>query len=328
MTNVTDALPSVSVVVTTYDSQRTIKKCLDHIMSLKFPQSKIDVTVVDDGSKDETVEIVKGYPVKLIQKEHNGYPSAMNAGIEGSKGEIVVVIDSDVYVSEDYLIRILDELRDPEVGIASGYVGVAPTSNFWAKVVGFEAEDRYDQIKSKYVDFITSTSTAYRRKLFAEVGLFNEKLKRGSDEDLAHRAFKIGWKIVLVKDALCYHDWSSVSFRKYFRNQLLNMVYQVKSLFRHPELLGGKKQHPPTLYIPLVLTFLLILTPMWLLIGSAWVSALSLLGLVFYHLPQTIRIIQKHNDWSMLFFPIAFNVRYVAWLAGLATGFIREATHG
>ena len=316
----------MSVVVTTYNSQRTIKKCLDHVTSLKYPHEKIDLIVVDDGSEDETVEIVKGYPVRLIQEEHNGYPSAMNAGIKCSREEIVVIIDSDIYVSEDYLIRLLDELRDPKVGIASGYVAVAPTSNFWGRVVGFEAEDRYDQMKSKYVDFITSTSTAYRRKLFTEVGLFNEALKRGSDEDLAHRAFKMGWKIVLAKDALCYHDWSSLSLKKYFRKQLLNTVYQVKNFFRHPELLGGKEQHPPSLYIPLVLTFLFILTPIWLLIDIAWVSILSFLGLMLYHTPQVIRIIRKHNDWSMLLFPVAFSVRYIAWLIGLAIGLIREVT--
>jgi len=326
MTNVVDKLSSISVVVTTYNSQRTINKCLDHITSLKYPHEKIDVIVVDDGSKDKTLEIVKSYPVKLLQQEHEGYPAAMNAGISCSKGEIVVIIDSDIYVGEDYLIRILDELKDPNVGIASGYVAVAPTSNFWAKVIGFEAEDRYDQMRSKSVDFITSTSTAYRKKLFMEVGLFNEELKRGSDEDLAHRAFKMGWKIVLAKDALCYHDWSSLSLRKYIRKQLLNMVYQVKSLFRHPELLGGKEQHPPSLYIPLVLTFLFILTPIWLLINIAWVPVLSFLGLILYHLPQTIRIIRKHKDWSMLLFPVAFSVRYVAWLAGLAIGLIREVT--
>lgn len=317
-----DVLPSVSVVVTTYNSQHTIKKCLDHIMSLKYPNEKIAVIVVDDGSEDKTVEIVKGYPVKLIQQEHSGYPSAMNAGIKCSRGEIVVIIDSDTYVSEDYLIRILDELRDPKVGIASGYVAVAPTSNFWAKVAGFEAEDRYDLMKSKYVDFITSTSTAYRRKLFTEVGLFNEALKRGSDEDLAHRAFKMGWKIALTKDALCYHEGASLV--KYFRKQVLNMVYEVKNFLQHPELLSGKGQHPPSLYIPLILTFLLILTPLWLLTNNAWVSILSFLGLMLYHAPQTIRIIRKHNDWSMLLFPIVFNVRYVAWIIGIGIGLIRE----
>jgi len=326
MTNVIGMLPSVSVVVTTYNSQRTVKNCLDHIMSLKYPHEKLAVIVVDDGSEDETVEIVKAFPVELIQQDHKGYPSAMNAGIKSSRGEIVVIIDSDIYVSEDYLTRILDELKDPCVGIASGYVAVAPTSHFWAKVIGFEAEDRYDQMRSKCVDFITSTSTAYRTKLFMEVGLFNEELKRGSDEDLAHRAFKVGWKIVLSKNALCYHDWSSLSLRKYFKKQLLNMVYQVKSLFRHPELLGGKKQHPPSLYIPLVLMFLFILTPLWLLINIAWIPVLSLLGLILYHLPQTMRIIRKHKDWSMFLFPIVFNVRYVAWIIGIGIGLFRETT--
>lgn len=325
MTNVVGVLPSVSVVVTTYNSQRTIKKCLDQLTSLKYPREKVDIIVVDDGSIDKTVEIVKGYPAKLIQQEHNGYPSAMNAGIKVAKGEFVVIVDSDTYVSEDYLIRILDELRDPRVGIASGYVAVAPASNFWGKLVGFEAEDRYDQMKSKYVDFITSTSTAYRRRLFTEVGLFNEALKRGSDEDLAHRAFRMGWKIVLRKDAMCYHEGHSLV--KYFKKQMLNMVYEVKNFLQHPELLSGKEQHPASLYIPLILTSLLILTPLWLLTNNAWVSIIALLGVILYHIPRTVRIIRKHRDWRLILLPVAVLVRYVAWLTGFVIGVFSELIH-
>lgn len=315
----------VSIVVPVYNGESTIKNCLDSIIRLKYHPQKIEVILVDDGSTDRTVDLVKEYPIKLIRKEHGGYPSAMNAGIKVARGEMIVIVDSDIYVSEDWLIKIVDEFRDPNVGIVSGYVATAPTSSFWAKVVGFAAEDCYDTIESKYLDFITSTCTAYRRQLFAEVGLFNEALRRGSDEDLAQRALEAGWKIVLQKDAVCYHEWVP-SFRRYFKNQVSNMVYQIKNFLWHPELLRGKEQHPMSLYVPLVLMLLLVLTPLWILVNMVWVSPLSVLGLVLYHIPQAVRIIRKHRDWSMLLFPIVFNVRYVAWIIGIAIGLVREAT--
>jgi cellulose synthase/poly-beta-1,6-N-acetylglucosamine synthase-like glycosyltransferase len=316
-------LPSISIVVTVYNSESTINECLRCIYKLDYPTERLEIIVVDDGSTDRTVQKVKDYPAKLILKEHGGYPSSMNAGIKEAKGDIILIVDSDTYVEQDYLIKILGEFEDQKVGIASGYVATKPNAKFWARIVGFESEARYDQMKSNYVDFITSTCTAYRREVFEQVGLFNKELKRGSDEDLAQRASKAGWKIVLRKDAVCYHDWVS-SVKKYFKKQMANGIYEINNFLRHPELLRGREQHPPSLYVPMLLTSVVLLVPICFLLGVVWVSLLAFLGLVLYHIPQTIRIIKKQGDWSMLLFPVVFNLRYVAWLFGIGIGLIRE----
>ena len=315
-------LPFVSLVVPVYNGESTIKECLDSIMALDYSREKLEVIAVDDGSTDKTMSILKNYPVKLVQEEHGGYPSAMNAGLMVAQGEIRVIVDADTYVEKAWLTKILEEFKDEKVGIVSGYVATKPNAKFWARIVGFESEDRYDQMKSKYVDFITSTCTAYRKEVFDQVGLFNETLKRGSDEDLAERASKAGWKIVLNKGAYCYHDWSS-SIRRYFKKQMANTIYEINNFLRHPELLRGREQHPPSLYVPMFLTGVLFLTPLWFLFSFFWVSLLAFLGLVLYHAPQTVRIIRKHRDWTMFLFPIVFNVRYVAWLIGLTVGIYR-----
>lgn len=314
-----DEVPFVSVVVTVYNSEAVIDECLSCLMAMNYSRDKLEVIVVDDGSTDCTVQKVKAYPAKLILKEHGGYPSSMNAGIKEAKGDVVLIVDSDTYVEKDYLIKILEEFKERKVGIISGYVATKPNAKFWARIIGFESEDRYDQMKSKYVDFITSTCTAYGREMFNQVGLFNEELKRGSDEDIAQRASKAGWKIVLRKDAVCYHDWAS-SVKRYFKKQMANGIYEINNFLRHSELLRGREQHPPSLYIPMLLTSMVFLTPVWFLLGVIWISLLAFLGLVLYHTPQTVRIIRKQKDWSMLLFPVAFNVRYFAWLIGLVIG--------
>jgi cellulose synthase/poly-beta-1,6-N-acetylglucosamine synthase-like glycosyltransferase len=318
--------PSVSVVVPVFNSETTIGECLRCISILDYDRKKLEVIVVDDGSTDKTIEKIQGYAVRLIRKKHGGYPSAMNAGIKAATGDLVLNIDSDTYVSKEWLTKIVEEFKDPKVGIAGGYVATAPTSSFWGKLAGFESEDRSDKVKSKYVDFITSTCTVYRRKMFMEVGLFNEELKRGSDEDLAQRAINAGWKIVFRKDAVCYHDWST-SIMTYFKKQALNMVYEVKSILQHKELLRGKEEHPASLYIPLIFMFTLLLGPLWILIDVLWIPLFSCLGLIVYHVPQTIRIIRKHKDLSMLLFPIAINIRYIAWLIGLGLGIFNVLRH-
>jgi len=323
MTSFDGELPFVSVVVPVYNGESTIKECLDSIMALDYPREKLEVIAVDDGSADKTLSILKGFSFKVILKDHGGYPSTMNVGLRAAQGEIRVIIDADTYVEKDWLKKILEEFKDDKVGIVSGYVATKPNAKFWARVVGYESEDRYDRMRSKYVDFITSTSTAYRREVFEKAGLFNEMLKRGSDEDLAQRASNAGWKIVLKKEALCYHDWSS-SVKRYFKKQMANTIYEISNFLRNPELLRGREQHPASLYVPMLLTGLIFLTPFWVLFNLVWVSLLAFFGLILYHAPQTVRIIRKHRDWTMLLFPVVFNVRYVAWLVGLAVGIVRE----
>ena len=320
-------MPYVSIVVPVYNSAHTIDRCLSSIMALQYPSEKLEVIVVDDGSSDETMDIVRRHPTVItVQKGHGGYPSAMNAGIKMAQGNIIVIVDSDIYLTKDWLAKVLSEFNDSDVGIVSGFISTASTKSFWARLAGYDVEDRLDKLKTKYVDHIGSTCTAYRKELFKSVGFFDEKLKRNSDEDLAHSAFKDGWKLVLRKDAVCFHEWRA-SLRSYFKQQLGQGKYAVNIIRKAPELLFGKKVQSPSLYIPVIFTFLLLLTPVYFLVNYVWVSFFFSAILVIYHIPSAVRIITKHQDWTMLLLPIAINVRYVAWLVGLVIGIISQVVH-
>ena len=314
--------PLVTVVVTVYNSEQTLRGCLESIMKLEYPRDKLKIIVVDDGSTDNSLNIVKEYHVGLVQKSHGGYPSAMNTGIKNAHGNIIMIIDSDIIVAKDWLSKVLEEFTDSKVGIVGGYIRTVETKSFWSRLAGYELEDRYHKLKSKYVDYLSTTCTAYKREVFDDVGFFDEKLKRDSDEDFAHRAFKAGWKIVLRKDAVCFHEWKS-SLGAYFKQQLNEAKYAVTIFRKAPDLLLGKKVHQRSLYIPLIFTFLLFFSPVYFVLGYSWLSFLLLVALILYHLPSGIRIVKKHRDWSMFLLPIAINVRYVAWLMGLAAGMVK-----
>lgn len=316
--------PLVTVVVTAYNAERTLRKCLGSIMNLEYPRDKLEIIVVDDGSTDNSPNIVKEYPVNYIQKNHGGYPSAMNTGIKNAHGNVNVIIDSDIIVAKDWLIKVLEEFTDSEVGIVGGYIATVKTKSFWSRLAGYELEDRYHKIKSKYVNYLSTTCTAYRKEIFNDVGFFDEKLRRDSDEDFTHRAFKARWKIVLRKDAVCFHEWKS-SFWSYFKQQLNEARYALTIFRKSPDLLRGKQVHPPSLYIPLILTFSLFLSPLYFLLNYAWLTLVFLIGLFVFHIPSAIRIIRKQRDWVMVSFPIVINFRYIAWILGLAIGVITEA---
>lgn len=105
----------LSVAIPSYNSQEYMGHAIDTLLS---GGDDIEILVVDDGSKDDTLKIAKEYEakypniVRAIHKENGGHGSAVNTGLENAAGLYFKVVDSDDWVNEDALRRVLDVLRD------------------------------------------------------------------------------------------------------------------------------------------------------------------------------------------------------------------------
>ena len=81
--------PKFSIIVPNYNSERTIKTCLDSLSKLDY--SNYEVIVVDDNSTDRSMDIIKKYPVRLIQqKQRVGAAETRNIGVRASSGDIIM----------------------------------------------------------------------------------------------------------------------------------------------------------------------------------------------------------------------------------------------
>jgi len=86
---------TISIIIPVYNEEIGIKVTLDHIISLNL-NKMFEIIVVNDGSNDNTKEIVKQYPVKLLSHKYNrGYGAALKTGILNSTGDKVITLDSD-----------------------------------------------------------------------------------------------------------------------------------------------------------------------------------------------------------------------------------------
>lgn len=105
-------LPNVTFVTCTFNSQKTIGECLDSVASQKYPQDKIKVLIVDGGSTDNTLKIVKKYPFCKVITEDTGRPEAATAiGYNKVTSQFLVNFPSDnVLTSSDWLVRMLQPL--------------------------------------------------------------------------------------------------------------------------------------------------------------------------------------------------------------------------
>ena len=104
--------PTISIVIPAYNEAEAIRHGLDRIVEMKFHE-KHEVIYIDDGSSDETFNIIKEYPVKCIRHYVNkGYGAALKTGIRKARGEKIIILDSDGQHDPKYietLIEMLDQ---------------------------------------------------------------------------------------------------------------------------------------------------------------------------------------------------------------------------
>ena len=99
-------IPTVSVIVTAYNQEKYIGRCIRSLLSQTSPASFFEIIVVNDASIDRTQYALElfGDAITLIKNEKNiGLPGSLNRGIKAAKGRFIVRVDGDDYVHSEYV---------------------------------------------------------------------------------------------------------------------------------------------------------------------------------------------------------------------------------
>lgn len=97
----------VSVIIPAFNSKQFISKCIDSVIAQSY--KNIEIIVVNDGSTDNTTDIVKKYNnVILLNKKNGGLCSARNLGVENATGKYVVFVDSDDFIEKDFVMNFVN----------------------------------------------------------------------------------------------------------------------------------------------------------------------------------------------------------------------------
>ena len=188
---------TLSIVIPAYNKEDSIRQTVEAIQNSDYPKDKLEIIVVDDGSKDKTVEIAKELKgIKLYVKGYNsGKADAVNYGIRKANGEIVAIVDADSYPEKDAFSKMMGYFEDPQTGAVTATCYVRNTE----KVIGKLQAIEYFLIAfgRKILDFVDSvyvtpgSLSMYRKKLLDEIGGFDSK---NITEDI-----EIAWKILKNK---------------------------------------------------------------------------------------------------------------------------------
>lgn len=122
--------PSVSVIVPVKNEERFIRTTIEHIYNVNYPRDRYEVTIINDNSSDGTLgqiyQLQQEYKDLMVINftEDAGKRNALASGFDQAKGEILVVIDSDSFITNGSIYNIVQDFVDPEVAAVSGHTDV------------------------------------------------------------------------------------------------------------------------------------------------------------------------------------------------------------
>jgi GT2 family glycosyltransferase len=211
--------PRISVVVCTYNGQRTIRDCMEGLRRLRYPD--FEVIVVNDGSTDQAPAIASEYDVRLISTENRGLSSARNTGWQAATGEIVAYLDDDAYPDPDWLTHLAATfLRSAHVGVGGPNIA-PPGDGKIAKCVALApGNPTHVMLTDREAEHIPGCNMAFRRAALEAIGGFDPRFRiAGDDVDVCWALRERGGTLGFSPAAVVWHHRRN-SLRAYWKQQV------------------------------------------------------------------------------------------------------------
>lgn len=220
---------SISVVILTYNSLRTIGPCFES--ALRYLGLNDEIILVDNASRDGTADVLRGIAQAdprirvLLNSENLGFSGGTNVGLRASTGDFVVLLNPDTVVTEGWLARLRQHFDQPDVG------AVGPLSDYVAGLqklelhlpMGSSGQHSYDSVAAHIARanarhaiesrILIGFCMMLRRPVLQALEWLDEELFLGMDDlDLSWRLRKAGFRLLVATDVFVHHE-GQVSFK-------------------------------------------------------------------------------------------------------------------
>lgn len=212
----------ISVIIPNRNGAQTIDKCLEAAFRSRY--DNFEVIVVDDCSEDNSVEIIRRYPCRLIRlPEHSGAAAARNAGAREARGEVLFFIDSDCIMKEDTLdVAVRAYYTRPEAVTGGTYTPIAHDRGFFSTFQSLFVN--YSETKYPRPDYVATHAMLIPKEIFEKSGGFDEHfMPILEDVEFSHRLRRSGVSLRMeptlqVEHIFNFTLWASLknAFRKSF----------------------------------------------------------------------------------------------------------------
>lgn len=195
--------PFVSIIIPTFNSAKVIKVCLDASCFQDYPRDKFEIILVDNGSRDGTVSLVKTYPVRI----HHCYDHPpqvcrqRNLGARHARGDYIYILDHDMELPKNFLKRFAVEIERTKKKIDAWYIPeiVIASSSLVSKVRTLE--------KRFYDDTVISAVRLIKTSWFKKTKGYDLNLSGGpADWDMDIQLRLSGAKFGTLKECIYHHE--------------------------------------------------------------------------------------------------------------------------
>jgi len=216
--------PVVTIVIPCRNEADYIVACLDSLAHIDYPLDKLEIFVVDGMSTDGTRDIVQTYIqqyacVHMLDNPKLVTPSAMNIGIKYAKGDVIIIMGAHSEYPSHYISTCVSYLNKMQADVVGGPVVTKPGADtFIAKAIALATSHPFGVGNSRFrtsseAGFVdTVPFGAFRREVFNQVGIFDERLVRNQDNEFNSRVIQHNGRIYLTPDlTVWYYNQATIT---------------------------------------------------------------------------------------------------------------------
>jgi glycosyltransferase involved in cell wall biosynthesis len=319
----------ISVICPVYNEEKYISKFIDSIIAQDYNHNNMEVFLIDGGSTDDTVNIVKEYCSKYHFLTYLNNPEtyqvfAINKGIKASKGDYIIRLDAHSVYPSNYFSSLLKSALELNADNIGGICKTVPANDTnIAKSIALTMGHPFGVGNSMFrigTNKIIETDTVpfgcYKRSVFDSIGYFDEELKRNEDDEFNARLLKNGGKIFLNPEIVVdYYGRDSLSkismmFYQYgFFKPLVN--YKCKSI-------TTIRQIVPLLFVLfLIFGFIFSFTNKFILLSYL---IILLIYLVLSFTTSFFLALKNKNFYLIFLMPLTFFLAHLSYGWGYLLG--------
>ena len=201
----------ISVIVPIYNVEKYLTKCLDSIINQTY--KNLEIILVDDGSPDNCPKICDEYAkrdkrIKVIHKKNQGVSVARNVGIESSEGKYICFVDSDDFISNDFLTKLINKIKEENSdAVICDYYTYKNDKEYkhinknWKKIVCNDLSMYFGNLRNVHR---AVWAALYKKNIIKDLR-FNPELKIAEDFLFLLQVLKNAEKISYVNECLYYY---------------------------------------------------------------------------------------------------------------------------
>ncbi|MEM0230947.1 MAG: glycosyltransferase family 2 protein [Candidatus Woesearchaeota archaeon] len=293
--------PKISVIIPVWNegsnNGERIRKTLDSVLNARYPKDKLEIIVVNDGSTDNSLEIIREYKkfgVKIFShKKSKGKTQAVNLGISHATGELIMGLDADSFIMPDVFEKIVPVFKDKRVMAAMPSVKIWQPKSLLQKIQfqEFLSSVFVLHIQSSLggVPLVSGACTVIRKSFIDKHGAYS-KDTMVEDLEMALRIQSHHYRIEHVVSANVYT--SGVNSLKAFINQRLRWFYGfIVQMKKYKHMFSSKYGDLGFFILPLSVFYIFLNTfvfsyTLFRIVRNLikWVREVSLVGISFKHL--------------------------------------------